>query len=254
MDKLKLLNVNVSTGRYEEFVTKIIEASEAKIGIYACVANVHMLVEANNNKDFENILNQAAIVTPDGQPLTWAFKWLHGIKQERVAGMDLLPDLITQATSKKISVFFYGGTNELLTRAKAFLNKEHPNLIIAGFLSPPFRNLSNQENEQIIKQINDSGAHLVFVILGCPKQEKWMAFAHGKVNAVTIGVGGALPVFIGEQKRAPMWMQDAGLEWVFRLMQEPRRLVRRYAVTNTYFIYLILKEYVQRKRSSKKQK
>ena len=251
MDKLKLLNVNVSTGRYEDFVTKIIDASEARSGIYICVANVHMVVEANKKKEFENILNQAAIVTPDGQPLTWAFEWLHGVKQERVAGMDLLPDLITQATLKKMSVFFYGGTNELLARTKVFLNKEHPDLIIAGFLSPPFRKLSNEENEQVIQQINDSGAHLVFVILGCPKQEKWMAFAHGKVHAVTIGVGGALPVLIGEQKRAPKWMQNAGLEWVYRLMQEPRRLFKRYVFTNTYFIYLVLKECMYRKRFSK---
>jgi N-acetylglucosaminyldiphosphoundecaprenol N-acetyl-beta-D-mannosaminyltransferase len=200
-----------------------------------------MLIEAYKNKDFEKILRNAHIVAPDGVPILWAFKLMHGIIQDRVAGMDLLPDLITEATLKKIPVLFYGGTEKLLSKTKELLYKRYPDLIVAGFLSPPFRTLSDFENEQIIEQINKSGAGLVFVILGCPKQEKWMASVDRKVNAVIIGVGGALPVFIGVQKRAPKWMQNAGLEWVFRLLQEPRRLFKRYAITNSLFLYLLLK-------------
>lgn len=246
MKKLTLLNIAVNTGKYQEFVSTIIDASQSKKSFYTCVANVHMLIEAYKNKSFETILNNAHLVTPDGEPLTWAFKWLHGIKQDRVSGMDLLPDLITEASLRKVPVFFYGGSEELLSKTKAFLNQNHPDLMVSGYLSPPFRKLSDHENEQIIEKINKSGARLVFVILGCPKQEKWMAFAHGKINTVCIGVGGALPVFIGAQKRAPGWMQNAGLEWMFRLTQEPRRLFKRYAITNSYFVYLLITDLLKK--------
>lgn len=245
MKKANVLNTNINIGPYHEFASAIIDAAERKKNIYACVANVHMLIEAHKNQLFANILNEAAIVTPDGEPLTWALKLKYGINQDRVAGMDLLPDLIEQTSLKKIPVFFYGGTVELLARTKEFLNHHYPDLLISGLISPPFRKLSVIEDEEIIQEINNSGAHLIFVILGCPKQEKWMASATGKINAVTIGVGGALPVFIGIQQRAPRWMQNAGLEWVFRLIQEPRRLFKRYAITNSLFIYLILKDYLQ---------
>ena len=115
--------------------------------------------------------------------------------------------------------------------------------------SPPFRQLTSAEENNIIENINRSGAKLVFVILGCPKQERWMASAKGRVNAFMIGVGGSLPVMIGLQKRAPRWMQTAGLEWFFRLSQEPGRLFKRYAVTNTFFIYLFCKAYLRKKLS-----
>jgi N-acetylglucosaminyldiphosphoundecaprenol N-acetyl-beta-D-mannosaminyltransferase len=140
---------------------------------------------------------------------------------------------------------FYGGTEELLSKTKEFLNKRYPDLIVAGFISPPFRLLSDFENEQMIERINHSGGPLVFVILGCPKQEEWMASVDKKINAVTIGVGGALPIFIGMQKRAPNWMQDTGLEWFFRLLQKPRRLFKRYFITNSLFLFLLLKKYFE---------
>lgn len=144
---------------------------------------------------------------------------------------------------KESFCFFYGGTEDLLAKTKEFLQANYPGLILAGFLSPPFRNLTNNETEDVIGHINKSGAGLVFVILGCPKQEMWMALVHAKINAVTIGIGAALPVFIGIKKRAPKWMQNSGLEWLFRLLQEPKRLLKRYAITNTMFILLILKNY-----------
>lgn len=113
----------------------------------------------------------------------------------------------------------------------------------AGFYSPPFRELTPVENEKIISRINTSGAGIVFVILGCPKQEKWMAAMKGKINSCMIGIGGALPVLVGLQKRAPVWMQGVGMEWLYRLYQEPTRLYKRYAITNTLFFFVFLKEY-----------
>ena len=195
--------------------------------------------------NFGEIIKKASVVTPDGVPLTWGLSILHGIKQVRVAGMDLLPDLMQKLIKNKLSVFFYGGTPNLLKQTRVYLKTSFPILRQAGFYSPPFRELSVLENAAIINRINSSGANIIFVILGCPKQEKWMASMKGKINGCMIGIGGALPVLIGIQKRAPLWMQGVGMEWLFRLYLEPKRLYRRYAITNTLFFYVFFKEYIK---------
>lgn len=212
-----------------------------------CVANVHMFVEAHKNQDFLSIINAASMVTPDGKPLTWALRILYGIKQDRVAGMDLLPDLLHRMEQEHMAVFFYGGSQKMLDSTSAYIHKKYPALKIAGSFSPPFRPITAQEQQEVITNINQANPHVVFVILGCPKQEKWMAAVKGSIHAVMIGVGGALPVMIGLQKRAPVWMQNAGLEWLYRLMQEPGRLFKRYAVTNSVFIWIIVKEFFRLK-------
>ena len=140
-------------------------------------------------------------------------------------------------------VYFYGGTRQLLDKTLEYIAEHYPNLVVAGSFSPPFRKLTTKEDDLIIEDINNSGAHLVFVVLGCPKQEKWMASMKGRVNAMMVGIGGALSVMIGNQKRAPGWMQNAGLEWMFRFLQEPVRLFKRYSYTNSIFLYLLVKEY-----------
>jgi len=247
MNRLNVLSIPVSTGTYAEFKKNLVLAAEAKQSQYTCVANVHMLIEAYKNKRFAQVVKHAAYITPDGKPLTWALRLLHGVKQERIAGMDLLPDLLKQAEEKNLPVFFYGGTDELLKITDTYLKKNFANLTIAGLHSPPFRQLTSLEEKRIAEKINNSGAAFVFVVLGCPKQEKWMASMLGRVNAVMIGVGGALPVMVGENRRAPRWMQNGGLEWVFRLMQEPGRLFKRYAVTNPLFLYLLTMAYLRKK-------
>jgi N-acetylglucosaminyldiphosphoundecaprenol N-acetyl-beta-D-mannosaminyltransferase len=247
MKKVNLLSIPVSTGTYTEFIENIVELANVKRNGYTCVANVHMLIEAYKNKSFANIVRNANIITPDGKPLAWALRMLYGIKQERVAGMDLLPDLLSAASAKSLSVYFYGGTEDVLKGTGQYVKRNYQNLKIAGTFSPPFRTLSPEEEDFVVEKINSSGANLVFVVLGCPKQEKWMASVYSKINAVLVGVGGAVPVMIGMQKRAPKWMQNIGLEWVFRLVQEPKRLFKRYAVTNSLFLYLLLKEYFRQK-------
>lgn len=247
MEKVNLLSISVSTGSYDEFIGSILKSANAKESQYACVANVHMMMEAHRDTAFSNVVSNAGLITPDGKPLSWALRLLYGIKQDRVAGMDLLPDLLKKAAAQKTSVFFYGGSQVLLNKTKVFLQTNYPDLPVVGLYSPPFRELTKEEEHKVVELINNSGAGLVFVVLGCPKQEKWMAAMKGRINALMIGVGGALPVMIGEQKRAPYWMQKAGLEWVFRLAQEPARLFKRYAVTNSLFIYILLKEYLRLK-------
>lgn len=241
----KLLALQIVSGDYQEFVDHLIHLAKSKISSYTCVANVHMLVEAHKDKDFAEVVNGADIVTPDGMPLAKGLKFIYGEKQDRVAGMDLLPDLLRESEKESLPVYFYGGTQEMLDTTEKFCKENYPELKIAGLHSPPFRALSKAEEEVIVQEINNSGARFVFVALGCPKQEKWMAAMKGRINACMIGIGGALPVMVGMQKRAPFWMQKFSLEWLYRLAQEPRRLFKRYFQTNTLFIYLFSKEYIK---------
>lgn len=211
-----------------------------------------MSIEAHWDATFAAMVNGADLVTPDGMPLAKAMKLLHGIKQDRVAGMDLLPDLLQEAQKQNLIVFFYGGTEAMLDKTMDYVQVHYPQLKNHHYYSPPFRPLTIEEETDIISTINNSGAHLVFVALGCPKQEKWMASMKGKINACMIGIGGALPVMIGMQKRAPLWMQKLSLEWLYRLIQEPKRLFKRYFVTNSLFLWLLFKAYLKGKLTNKK--
>lgn len=237
----KIVSFNVGLGSYSSFIDRIIELGSNKVSSYVCVANVHMCIEAYDDTAFKAIVNGADLVTPDGMPLAKAISFIYGKKQDRVAGMDLLPDLLKLADKEGLSCFIYGGSDEMLIVSQQFIKDNFPNLR-CGYYSPPFRSLTDKEKEEDIKRINDFGAHLVFVALGCPKQERWMAEMKGKVQACMLGIGGALPVMIGIQERAPEWMQKLSLEWLYRLMQEPQRLFKRYAYTNSKFVYLLMKQ------------
>lgn len=242
MNKKTLLGINFTVGSYGSFVSEILRLGRDRISSYVCFSNVHMTIEAWRSPEFAEVVNGADIVAPDGVPLAKGLKYLYGILQDRVAGMDFLPDLIFEAERENLSIFFFGGSGDVLDRIVERVRGEHPNLIIAGFCSPPFRVLTRQEEESYVEEINQSGANLVMVALGCPKQEFWMARQRGKIDAVMLGVGGAFPVYAGIQKRAPVWMQKASLEWFFRFCQEPRRLFKRYFTTNILFLYLFLFE------------
>lgn len=242
------MEILVNTGTPEAFINNIISLATQRKSSYVCVANVHMLVEAHKDPNFANVVNNADITTPDGVPLTWAIRLIHKTKQKRVAGMDLLPALLEKAGSLSLPIFFYGGTEEMLIKTKDYLKKVYSEINIAGSYSPPFnRTNTKQEEDEIILQINESGAAIIFVVLGCPKQERWMQTMQGKINAVMVGIGGALPVLIGMQQRAPVLMQKLGLEWLFRLLQEPKRLFKRYSITNSVFLYLLVKELLMAK-------
>ena len=245
MNKKNLNGFNISTGVYCDFISEILYYAKQRRSAYACVANVHMFIEAYKNETFNSIINEADIITPDGVPLCWWLRLKYGVKQQRVAGMDLLPDLLKEMEKQELKVYFYGGSNELIKQTAIHLKQQYPLLPVVGLKSPPFRELTKEEEELSINDINSSEAQLVFVILGCPRQEKWMASMKGRINAMMVGVGGALPVLIGMQKRAPKWMQRSGLEWFYRLAQEPVRLFKRYAITNTIFLYLLSKDFIR---------
>jgi len=255
MRKRRIISIDVSIGSYDTFTDNIILLAGEKRSAYVCVANVHMTIEAYNNPDFASVVNSADIVTPDGMPIAKMFGYLYGEKQDRVAGMDLMPDLLKKSESDKIGVYFYGSTENILKTIKSRVEKLYPKLKIAGLYSPPFRLLSEKEENRIIEKINDSGAGLVLVSLGCPKQEIWMHRVTEKINGVMVGIGGAFPVFAGAQKRAPEWMRKLSLEWVYRFMKEPKRLWKRYLYTNSKFVLValfdIFKVRVFKKRDNK---
>ena len=242
--KKSLLGILVSTGTYISYVDQILDVARLRKSSYICVANVHMVIEGHNSKQFKQIINEADLVTPDGMPLAKGLKLLYGIHQDRVAGMDLLPDLLLEAERKQLKVFFYGGTEQMQQATQEHVRRHYPTLLTTGFHSPPFRPLTNEEESEIIERINATGTNLVFVALGCPKQENWMASMKGRIHACMIGIGGALPVMVGMQSRAPEWMQKNSLEWLYRLYQEPGRLWKRYFVTNSLFILLFVREYI----------
>lgn len=243
MAQISIKGFPISIGRYEDYINKIFQLALQKKSSYVCVANVHMFIESLQKKSFLEVVSKATLVTPDGMPIVWALKGLYGIQQQRVSGMDLICDILKEANNRRSSVFIYGGTENMLQQSVRHVHEYYPNVHLAGFYSPPFRKLTEEENSEVIKRIEQSGACIVLVILGCPKQELWMASMKGKINAVMVGVGGALPVMVGLQHRAPVWMQNAGLEWFYRLLQEPKRLFRRYAVTNSLFIMMFIKEW-----------
>lgn len=247
MKKQQLISIDISLNSYQNFINGLVAMSGAGSS-YACFANVHMLVESYRNASFAQIVNNADIVAPDGMPLSWGLNFIHGVRQERVTGMDMLPALLAEAEARQIPVYFYGGTDDMLLQTKNYIEEHLPGLPVAGMYSPPFRPLTVKEEQETADAINASGARFVFVALGCPKQEKWMASMKGRVNACMIGIGGALPVMIGLQHRAPVWMQKTGLEWLYRFVQEPRRLFKRYLVTNATFMWLILRAWLTKDR------
>lgn len=237
-----VLNSPVTALGFEEQMFSILRWARARESRYVCVANVHMIMEAYWNREFALILEQADLVTPDGMPLVWILKLLGAVYQDRVAGMDILLSLCHLSSLSNVSVFFLGSHQAILDPMRKRLESDFPNLQIAGMEPLPFRPLTPSEDEALTKQLNESGAGLVFVSLGCPKQEKWMFQHRGKVRAVMIGVGAVFPVYAGIFKRAPSYIRESGLEWLYRLMQEPRRLWYRYGQVIPPFILLAAKQ------------
>jgi N-acetylglucosaminyldiphosphoundecaprenol N-acetyl-beta-D-mannosaminyltransferase len=244
LHKKKVLKSFISIGTYKEFIFNILTLSEEKKSSYVCVSNVHMTIEAYDNKDFLNIVNRADITTPDGMPLAKAIKYLYNIDQDRVAGMDLMPSIMKECQKLNKSIFLYGSTQEILEAIVLKAKDDFPSLKI-DYYSPPFRALSEEEKREVIDKINAKNYDFVFVALGCPKQEKWMAEHKDKINSCMIGLGGALEVYANMKKRAPQWMQNYSLEWLYRLLQDPKRLWKRYLYTNNKFLLLLLVQFMQ---------
>jgi N-acetylglucosaminyldiphosphoundecaprenol N-acetyl-beta-D-mannosaminyltransferase len=204
------------------------------------VATVNNVMEGHDDPDYLAVMRRADLITADGMPLVWALKLFGAPVARRVAGTELTLAILRRAAPNGIPVGFFGGTPEVLDRLRGWAEATFPGLDVAFIASPPFRPLSEEEEEQVVADIAASGARIVFVGLGCPKQELWMDRVHGRLPAVTVGVGAAFDFLSGSKRRAPRFMQRAGLEWAFRLGSEPRRLWRRYARHNPRFVALFI--------------
>jgi N-acetylglucosaminyldiphosphoundecaprenol N-acetyl-beta-D-mannosaminyltransferase len=196
---------------------------------------VHVVVSASRDAAYRDIINASDMATPDGAPVAWMLRRLGFSGQSRISGPDLMWTLCERAEKENLPICCYGSTKATLGLLEARLRAAFPALKMT-LESPPFRALTPEEDAAAVERINSSGAGIVFVGLGCPKQERWMAEHRGRINAVMIGVGAAFDFHAGTVQRAPVWMRDNGLEWLHRLLSEPGRLWKRYLVTNTLFI------------------
>lgn len=214
---------------------------------YICLCNVHSVVTASRDAGLRYALERADLALPDGAPVALSLRIAGAGNQRRINGPDLMLRWLAISERTGESVFFYGSTPETLAALQEQLLSRFPKLLIAGSISPPFRTLSAEEDERDVQAINESGASVVFVGLGCPKQEVWMSRHRGRIHAVMMGVGAAFDYHAGIVKRAPGWMRRSGLEWMHRLVSEPRRLLWRYLSTNSMFM-IWLSTHVARSR------
>lgn len=235
-----ILGYHVHPTNYLCATNQVIEWAEGSQQRYVCAANVHMVMEAWDDPSFRQVVNSADMVTPDGMPLVWMLRLKGEKKQQRVYGPTLMLRVLEMAANKQIPVGFYGGKPEVLDRLVSQSQRKYPALKVVYAFSPPFRPLSLEEDDEVCQEIQKSGARILFVGLGCPKQEHWMFNHRDQIPGVMLGVGAAFDFHAGVMRQAPGWMQKAGLEWLFRLIKEPGRLWKRYLLNNPRFIVLAL--------------
>ena len=242
-----ILGMRVDATSYADAGRQVLDWARNHESRYICAADMHMVMESHYSREFRNIVNGADLVTPDGMPLVWGLRLLGAMEATRVYGPDLTAALLEAAVREDIPVGFYGGTPEVVDRLLNVLSQRLPRLRLAFRMSPPFRPATVDEDRRVVAQVNSSGARILFVGLGCPKQERWMAEHAGRVSAVMVGVGAAFDFLSGMKPQAPRWMQGLGLEWSFRLCSEPRRLWRRYLWYGPQFVGLFALQLIARK-------
>ncbi len=235
-ERCPVLGVDFTVTNLPEALAYIRENIVILKGKYICFGNVHTTVMAHENEEYRNIQNNSAFVMPDGMPILKEQKRQGHGDACRVAGPDFMGKTFISAMDGKLSMYFYGSTPETIEALKENLTKRYPGIDIRGFESPPFRELTEEEDREAVERINASGADLVWVGLGAPKQEKWMAEHAGRINSLMLGVGAGFDFHAGTLKRAPFWIQKIGMEWLYRLFQDPKRLLKRYVITNLKFI------------------
>jgi len=246
----QILGMNVDSGTYETSTQTIKTWAKNRESRYVCVANVHMTMETVDSEEFKNVVNSADLVTSDGMPLVWMLRKLGHSHSERVYGPELVLRVCAMAEKEQFKIGLYGGTEESLASFRQFLGHQFPSLQVGYAWAPPFRPLSDEEDQRFVREIKEAGIHILFVGIGCPKQERWMYAHRSSIQAVQLGVGAAFDFHSGRIKQAPSWMGKSGLEWLFRLTMEPKRLWRRYAVHNPRFMVRAFWQLVHKQRSS----
>ena len=247
----KILGTNINVTNMEDTIAYLTGNLEQLKGDYICVSNVHTTVMAYRDKAYRRVQNSAAMALPDGQPLSIVSRKRGFSEARRVPGPDLMPAILDLSQKTGYRHYFYGSTEATLEALRTALLRRYPKLQIAGMYSPPFRELTQAEDEEVVRRINDSGADFVWVALGAPKQEWWMYEHRHRIKALMLGVGAAFDFTAGTVKRAPMWMQKLCLEWVFRILRDPRRMLPRYLNTNFAFLYYVNREGKTRRQAAK---
>lgn len=241
MERYNILGTNINVTNIEDTVNKIVKDINNIKGEYICVSNVHTIVMGTENQHYKDIQNNSYMSLPDGKPLSMVINGKNPGTCRRVTGPDIMERLFEVSEKEGYSHYFYGSTEETLELLMKSVTKKHPKLRIAGAYSPPFRPLKDEEEAIIIKEINSIKPDILWVGLGAPKQEIWMHNHRNKIDSLMIGVGAGFDYHAGKIKRAPKWIQNLSLEWFFRLLQEPKRLWKRYLYTNIKFLYLLFK-------------
>lgn len=237
-----ILNTNITVTDMKSTVCYLDDNLDDLRGKYICVSNVHTTVMSYKDEEYRNIQNSAIMALPDGKPLS-VVQRRRGFKRAgRVPGPDLMPEIFALSEEKGYTHYFYGSSKETLDRLRDELSKKYPKLRIVGWYSPPFRTLSEEEDLADIVRINETKADFIWVGLGAPKQERWMYNHQDKVCGVMLGVGAGFDFHAGTAKRAPKWIQELCLEWMYRLLHNPKKLLKRYASTNLSFIINTIKE------------
>ena len=244
--RVPVLSLSIDLIDYATAIDRITKIARGGRGGYVCVANVHVAIECEDDPRFTQLVNDADLVLPDGTPLVWMQRLQGNENATQVRGPSLMPMLMQHAEAEDLRIGFLGGRPEVLETIVARAHAEFPSLHIAYNHSPPFRALTPAENTEIADAINKAGVQILFVGLGCPKQERWMAANRDAVNAVMIGVGAAFDLYAGNIREAPMIVSKLGLEWMFRLIQEPRRLFSRYLLVNPRFVWLATRQLIRK--------
>ncbi|MEM7339182.1 MAG: WecB/TagA/CpsF family glycosyltransferase [Actinomycetota bacterium] len=236
-DRVDLFGVSVSVTTYDDATERIMDAARNKRSYAVSALAVHGLMEAVDDHGFRQQVNGIDLVTPDGMPVRWAMNLLHRTDlPDRVYGPDLTWRVIEAAAAEGLGIYLFGSTAETCDAFAAEIVRRYPNAVVADIQPDRFRDATPEEDEADIARMNASGAGVVLVGRGCPRQEKWVADHQGKVNAAMLAVGAAFDYGAGTLDAPPAWMQRSGLQWLFRLAQEPNRLWRRYLITNTKFL------------------
>ncbi len=238
-NRVEIIGVPISAVNMDSCVEQIFRDLDSTKGKYICVSNVHTTVMAHEDPQYLKVQAESFLSIPDGKPLSVVGRKTHP-EMDRVTGPDLMRRLFELSREKELNHFFYGNTAENLERLIDVLHKDYPWLQICGYEPSVFRDMSEQEETELAERINATNPDFVWVALGAPRQELFCHRMVGRINGLMVGVGGAFNVLAGIVPEAPMWMQNISLEWLYRLMQEPNRLFKRYAVTNTKFIYYLL--------------
>ena len=248
MEKYSVFGLNYSVTNYDEASNLIIAHAKVKNSFTVACLPVHGLIEAYRSKEFNKVANHIDMVVTESYPIIWALNSVHHLKlRKRVVGADLTLNVLEKASKNKLKVFLFGSTENTILKFSEYIKQKYPDVEICGMQSDRFRESTEEEDKIDIDLINSKGSHIVLVGRGCPRQEYWIDSHKNKINASMMAIGAVFDWYAGTVKRAPKWIQNLSLEWLYRFLQEPRRLWKRNVITNSFYLFLMAKYILKKK-------